>query len=94
MASVLPTQTDAPTKRRVKKELSVRAQDEGVGVGSARVIESDDSISAIVAESENYDLLVIGLTRNHTGGLSFGNFVSTVAKDAKCACLIIGGGRK
>lgn len=91
MASVVSPQMDTASRRRVEKELADRAQDEGVGVGVARLIESSDAAAAVIDESAGYDLLLVGLTRKRGGALSFGNFVSSIAKEARCAVLIIGG---
>jgi nucleotide-binding universal stress UspA family protein len=88
--SVLSPLVSPSQLRETEKMLAQHAQDEAGGVGNSQVLRSELPIESIVSTAEKYDLLILGLSRSKQGEIRFGDIISTVARDAQCATLIIG----
>jgi basic amino acid/polyamine antiporter, APA family len=86
---VLPVAASERTNSRARAALLNYVHDEARGRGEARVIRSDDPISAIVDAAGSYDLLVLGITRPRGGRSQIGTLLARMVREAPCPVLII-----
>jgi amino acid transporter len=54
-----------------------------------KVLRSDDALSALITESADYDLIVLGLKSVNWGKRVFGVFTLQIAAQASCAALLL-----
>ncbi|MBL4633411.1 MAG: universal stress protein [Kofleriaceae bacterium] len=54
-----------------------------------KILRSDDAVTALVAESADYDLIVLGLKSASWGKRVFGAFALRLASQAPCATLLL-----
>jgi hypothetical protein len=75
----------ADTRMRIQKLSEVRIP----GELNVRVLRSHAPLDALLEESKNYDLIVLGLRSVGWGKRVFGTFTLKIAAEASCATLLL-----
>lgn len=86
---ILPTDTDAHTRRRAKRELRGLARDEASSFSQASVVLRDNIVDEVVKHARENDLLILGLQRLGRHHTVFGKTVLEIAQGTKCPLLMI-----
>lgn len=73
-------------------ELLQIAGEEAPGIGTARVIRSDDPSGAIIEAASDCDLAILGVQRLARGRKAFGRISLRIARDAPCATILVSRG--
>ncbi len=73
------------TRSRIQKLSELRIP----GTLHVKVLQSDDAMSALIEESANHDLIVLGLKSVGWGKRVFGAFTLKIAEKAPCAVLLL-----
>lgn len=91
MSRFVPLGASDEKINEVQRQLRIRANDETRGLAECTVEQSEDVAQSLIDMAEQYDLLVLGLTRNARRKVNFGAVTLRVVREAPCAVLLIGG---
>ncbi len=85
----MPTDTDAATERRARRDLRKLARDEAPGDSTVEIALSDEIVKEVVGRAADCDLLVLGLQRLGRRRKIFGGRVLEIAEHTTCPLLMI-----
>lgn len=86
---VVRTLVSDEAREEIRNDLHKFAYDEVEGRLTTLVVRNDDVIAEIKAQAAETDLIVLGLQRLKSNRKAFGDFALAVARETKCAIIMI-----
>lgn len=86
---VLPQTTSPRSEARARRRLARMARDKAPGIGTARIVRSDEGVNEVVTRTASTDLLVLGLQHVHRRRKIFGEFALQVTRQSHCPVVLL-----
>lgn len=91
---LLPPSVKSEERRRARKLVQARAEDEMGGHATTTVETCADPAREIIRRAADHDLLILGLQQTRGRGRAVSDFTLRVASETGCAILLLGHGGK
>jgi amino acid transporter len=87
--TILPTDATAKQEEDAMRQVVRSADLRMPGTIETKILRADDPVAALVQESADYDLLLIGLRAGGWGKKVIGSFALQLTREAACATLLL-----